>query len=94
MAWNEPGNNGGRDKDPWGNNDQGPPDLAEALEKLKKQLSGIFSGGGGQSGGDAGGTISSMLLLLIAAALLLVWDRQSAARSREIASTALPYRGG
>ena len=35
MAWNEPGNNGGRDdKDPWGNKnrggrEQGPPDLDE-----------------------------------------------------------------
>ena len=33
MAWNEPG--GG--KDPWGGNrnDQGPPDIDEALKKLE-----------------------------------------------------------
>ena len=36
MAWNEPG--GG--KDPWGGNrnDQGPPDIDEALKKLKEKL--------------------------------------------------------
>ena len=34
MAWNEPG--GG--KDPWGGNrnNDGPPDIDEALKKLKK----------------------------------------------------------
>jgi len=39
MAWNEPGGNRNNDRDPWGsgnrggNNDQGPPDLDEALKK-------------------------------------------------------------
>ena len=52
MAWNEPGNNsdnnggdrhGGRkDNDPWSQSNQGPPDLDEALEKLKAQFSGIL----------------------------------------------------
>ena len=33
MAWNEPGNG----KDPWGGNtgNQGPPDIDEALKKLR-----------------------------------------------------------
>jgi membrane protease subunit HflK len=43
VAWNEPG--GGKDKDPWGGGDQGPPDLDEAFRKLKQKLSG---GGGGR----------------------------------------------
>ena len=56
MAWNEPG--GGGNKDPWGNrggSDGGPPDLDEAFRKLKRRLSGLFSGGGRGSGGDGGG---------------------------------------
>ena len=51
MAWNE---SGGGDKDPWGNrgnNNEGPPDLDEAIRKLQGQLSGMFGGGGG---GDKG----------------------------------------
>lgn len=41
MAWNEPGGNR-NDNDPWGTgggrrgNDQGPPDLDEALKKALK----------------------------------------------------------
>ncbi|MDG1013538.1 MAG: protease modulator HflK N-terminal domain-containing protein, partial [Luminiphilus sp.] len=27
MAWNEPGGGNNRPRDPWGGNDQGPPDL-------------------------------------------------------------------
>lgn len=54
MAWNEPGNNGGQDKDPWGNRggrDQGPPDLDEVFGKLSRKLSGLFGGKGPSLGG-------------------------------------------
>ncbi len=55
MAWNEPG---GGNKDPWGGgnrNNDGPPDLDEALKNLQKKLSGIFGGKGGRgAGGDSG----------------------------------------
>lgn len=69
MAWNEPGGNR-NDNDPWGTgggrrgNDQGPPDLDEALkkglDKLNRMLGGKGSnsgksGGGSGSGGSAGG---------------------------------------
>ena len=49
MAWNEPG--GG--KDPWGGNrnNDGPPDLDEALNKLKEKFSSF--GGGGSGGGNS-----------------------------------------
>ena len=48
MAWNEPG--GG--KDPWGGNrnNEGPPDIDEALKKLKEKFA-SFSGGGSGAGG-------------------------------------------
>lgn len=47
MAWNEPG--GG--KDPWGGKSgDGPPDLDEALRKLKERFGGVFGGGNGGSG--------------------------------------------
>ena len=52
MAWNEPG---GGDKDPWGNrNNDGPPDLDEALKKLQEKLGGIFGGGSGGKGSAKG----------------------------------------
>ncbi|CZF85086.1 MULTISPECIES: FtsH protease activity modulator HflK [Grimontia] len=56
MAWNEPGNNGGQDKDPWGNRggrDQGPPDLDEVFGKLSRKLSGLFGGKGPSFGGSS-----------------------------------------
>ncbi|WP_067562220.1 FtsH protease activity modulator HflK [Halofilum ochraceum] len=57
MAWNEPG--GGGNRDPWGNRgsggDGGPPDLDEALRKVKNRLSGLFGGGGNSGGSGSGG---------------------------------------
>jgi len=57
MAWNDPGG-----RDPWGGNQGGggnPPDLDEALRKLKQKLSGIFGGnsnnGGGSNNSPGGG---------------------------------------
>lgn len=46
MGWNEPPDgNKGKDKDPWGNrgnNNDGPPDLSEIIEKMQKGLGGMF----------------------------------------------------
>lgn len=71
MAWNEPG--GG--KDPWGGNrnDQGPPDIDEALKKLKEKLS-VFGGGGAGNGskGPSAGNIKS-ILPIAGLVLLVVW---------------------
>ncbi len=58
MAWNEPGNNNGQGKDPWGNRggrDQGPPDLDEVFGRLSRKLSGLFGGKGPSLGGGAAG---------------------------------------
>lgn len=68
MAWNEPG----KDNDPWGgrNNNDGPPDLDEALKAFQKKLSGLFGGGGGgKSGGSGlgGGFITVVIVLAILA---------------------------
>lgn len=64
MAWNEPGGNR-NDNDPWGTgggrrgNDQGPPDLDEALKKGLDKLNKMLGGKGGKSGGNGGGTRGS-----------------------------------
>ncbi|KLV04869.1 MULTISPECIES: FtsH protease activity modulator HflK [Photobacterium] len=62
MAWNEPGNNGGRDKDPWGNNnrggrDQGPPDLDEVFSKLSRKFGGFL---GNKKGPSTGGSVAGL----------------------------------
>ena len=64
MAWNEPGGNR-NDNDPWGSggrrgggNDQGPPDLDEALKKGLDRLNQLLGGKGGK-GGSGGGQSSS-----------------------------------
>jgi membrane protease subunit HflK len=76
MAWNEPGNSGG--KDPWGgrNNEQGPPDLDEVVKKLQDKFNGLFGGGGKRDGGAAtpsGGAMGAGGLALLAVLLLVVW---------------------
>ncbi len=70
MAWNEPG--GG--KDPWGGNrsNEGPPDIDEAIKKLKETFSAFGGGSGSGSGSGAGGSGKSLLpigLLVIA----IIW---------------------
>ena len=52
MAWNEPGGGDNNPKDPWGGNNQGPPDLDEALKKFQEKLRGIFGGGSGSGSGS------------------------------------------
>ncbi|AGY91569.1 hypothetical protein SPICUR_02800 [Spiribacter curvatus] len=84
MAWNEPG---GNNRDPWssggGNrgNNQGPPDLDEAIRKAKQRLEGLFGGkgGGGRGSGgsdsDGGGPKmpGSKGIGIIAGLLVTVW---------------------
>ncbi|MDG1945684.1 MAG: FtsH protease activity modulator HflK [Halioglobus sp.] len=53
MAWNEPGGGDNNPKDPWGGNNQGPPDLDEALKKFQEKLRGIFGGGSGSGSGSS-----------------------------------------
>jgi membrane protease subunit HflK len=64
MAWNEPG--GG--KDPWGGNrgNAGPPDIDEALNKLKEKLA-KFGGGSGGGGSSKG------LVPVIFVVLAIIW---------------------
>jgi len=81
MAWNEPGGGGNKPRDPWGGNDQGPPDLDEVLKKLQERINGLFGGGsrgsgtnGGSSGGSSGGGMfSGALISVIGAGILTVW---------------------
>ncbi len=89
MAWNEPGGNGDN-QDPWGGgdnnrnrkgnrgNDQGPPDLDEALRKLQDKLNDIFGGTGQKRGGGdgSGGSSSSgggAFVWVAVVVALLVW---------------------
>jgi modulator of FtsH protease HflK len=73
MAWNEPGDNGQKPRDPWGGGDQGPPDLDEVLRKLQERLGGIFGGGSGGSGGGGSSALSGGLILLLLGVALIAW---------------------
>ena len=73
MAWNEPGGNGNKPRDPWGGGDQGPPDMDEAMRKLKQQLAGIFGGGGGGGGSASGKGVSGALFLTVLSVIVVVW---------------------
>ena len=72
MAWNEPGNNGGRDdKDPWGNNnrggrEQGPPDLDEVFSKLSRKVGGVFGNKKGPSGSGSAVGLGAVAVLAAA----------------------------
>lgn len=44
MSWNEPGDRDkGKKKDPWGKDEEGPPNIDEALRLLQKKLRAMFS---------------------------------------------------
>jgi membrane protease subunit HflK len=77
MAWNEPGGGDNNPKDPWGGNNQGPPDLDEALKKFQEKLRGIFGGGGGSGSSSAGGGgipgFSAGVVGLLVIVALAVW---------------------
>lgn len=73
MSWNEPGGGGNKPRDPWGGNDQGPPDLDEALKNLQKRLSRLFGGSGSSGGSSGSGKASGALFGVIAAGALTVW---------------------
>lgn len=69
MAWNEPG---GKNNDPWGGNNQGPPDLDEALKKFQEKLGGLFGGGSGGGGGKTPG-LSAGALGAVGLIVLFIW---------------------
>jgi membrane protease subunit HflK len=73
MAWNEPGGDGNKPRDPWGGGDQGPPDLDEAFRKLREKFSGILGGGGSGSGGSAGGGVSAGLFFVVLLIAAIAW---------------------
>ena len=73
MSWNEQGG----DKDPWGGRkgDQAPPDIDEALKRLKEKVT-AFTGkrGGGKGSGFGGGMGSAKNLLpIVLSGLLILW---------------------
>lgn len=56
MAWKEPGDSNKKDphgkrRDPWGNKNDGPPDLDKVFQDFNKKLKKIFGGGGGSGSG-------------------------------------------
>ncbi len=69
MAWNDQGGGG---KDPWGGNRGGdaPPDIDEALRKLKEKFSNF---GGGGSGGGSFETGWKSLAVAAGSIILLLW---------------------
>lgn len=77
MAWNEPGggDQGDKDKDPWGNRDNdGPPDLDEAFRKLQASLSNMFGGGNGSgSGGGSSAPVNKTVVWLVLLVLAAVY---------------------
>lgn len=80
MAWNDQDNddrNKDRPRDPWGNSNQGPPDLDEALNKMKDQFKDVFgrskNSGGSGGGSGAGPEFSTGFFGLILAAIVGFW---------------------
>ncbi len=69
MAWNEPGNNNDKDRDPWKNTgkSQIPPDLENLLKNVWGKLSGTF---GGQSPASSGSSTGLVIFALLA---VVIW---------------------
>jgi len=84
MAWNEPGGSKGpgKDKDPWGGDDQGPPDLDEVVRQIQDKLRAMFGmkrgsrgprEGGEGDGGSSGGHFASLGFGAIFLVALVLW---------------------
>ncbi len=84
MSWNESGDRDdkGKKKDPWGNNEAGPPNIDEALKQLQRKLRNLFGGQESPSGpsgpvsfknGSGQGSGRNISLGLIALALATVY---------------------
>ena len=75
MAWNEPGNSGG--KDPWGqrNKNQGPPDLDQVIKNIQDKLRKLFGGGDGNrhANGGGSGNIGGFGIALVIVVALVLW---------------------
>nr|WP_321269133.1 FtsH protease activity modulator HflK [uncultured Tolumonas sp.] len=69
MAWNEPGNNNDKDRDPWKTTgkSQIPPDLEKLLKNVWGKLSGSF---GGQSPASSGSSTGLVIFALLA---VVIW---------------------
>ena len=70
MAWNEPGNGGNKDRDPWGQKgkEQGPPDLDEVFKKLTSKF-----GGGNGSKFSGGSNFNKVGVALVLGVLAVIW---------------------
>lgn len=67
MSWNEPG--GDKNKDPWSGRkeENGPPDLDEAIRSLQDKLGGLFGGNKGGSDGNSPPSLKGLGFLAIGA---------------------------
>ena len=70
MAWNEPGNNNNKDRDPWknsGKQQQGNSDLEKLLQSLKERLLGTLNNapGGSSANGSTGILIFALLAVVV-----------------------------
>ena len=64
MSWNDQGNNNGS-RDPWGRNNNPPPDIDELIKKFRAQINSIFGGGSGDGGGGIKKFLPSVLIAVV-----------------------------
>ena len=64
MSWNDQGNNNGS-RDPWGRNNNPPPDIDELIKKFRSQINSIFGGGSGGGGGGIKKILPSVLIAIV-----------------------------
>lgn len=75
MAWNVPGGNGDKDKDPWGQRRRsgaGSSDLDELIRDIQRRLSRLFGGRGGGSGLGIGLILAAAVGLWLLSGLYIV----------------------
>jgi len=70
MPWQEPGKG---KKDPWKSNQDGPPDLGEAIQSVTDKVSKIFGGGGGDKSGSSSSGGGGLSIGFLALAAVLIW---------------------
>ncbi|WP_108652209.1 FtsH protease activity modulator HflK [Dongshaea marina] len=82
MAWNEPGNNNNKDRDPWDKKDrdeQGPPDIDEMIRNFFGKFGGLSKRKGGRNGGLAplwGGIIVIIVAIWLVSGFYTIKEAQ------------------
>jgi membrane protease subunit HflK len=73
VAWNEPGNSGGKDPRGQRKKNQGLPELDQVIKNIQDKLRGLFGGGGNRTSGGGSSKVGGYGVALVVVVALVLW---------------------